>query len=418
MIPAHLVIGRLIGEFAAAGRSVEGGPAAVFVLDPGTTTVAAVAMGRGDRVPVDVGEGGSCRSGGRALAFSRFFFEEGLDAHATCFGAEVATERVGAGEARTSSPRSAGPRAACDEGALVRVRAEMGSEVVGAREALGAEGFAQGLRGRGCSPADPLRPRAGDACRRQWSVVEVRANDRDVPGCQGTEPVSLHGNQTWRARSHTFHGLPRRWRVSQGMSHSLMGIAQLFSAVNSGRSCCCCGIKCGEWFGLWPGLICLGYPNRASSDWSVLNSPSKYQMGSAGATWDACGLGLPDCCWPSSGRRCGGVGECDWRVAAIGSSEFGSKSSRAGSRWEGAGLGVGRRGVCLGANLCWRIGERCAGRGAAGGGIAGVVPAATLAGRSLGRWLLGLVLKASEVKRLSVLTGAKEAASSGGCGCG
>lgn len=38
------------------------------------------------------------------------------------------------------------------------------------------------------------------ACRCQWSaVVAVKATDRDVLGGQGIAPVSLHGNQTWRA---------------------------------------------------------------------------------------------------------------------------------------------------------------------------------------------------------------------------
>ena len=42
--------------------------------------------------------------------------------------------------------------------------------------------------------------REAQACRCQWSaVVEVKATDRGVLEGQGTEPVSLHGNQTWRA---------------------------------------------------------------------------------------------------------------------------------------------------------------------------------------------------------------------------
>ncbi|KAI7514878.1 hypothetical protein KC347_g3 [Hortaea werneckii] len=313
MIPAHLVIGRLIGEFAAAGRSVEGGPAAVFVLDPSTTTVAAVAMGRGDRVPVDVGEGGVLlqEDGGKesishvdlggvddglrgdeprgdlgllllfhpgALAFGRFFFEEGLDAHATCFGAEPHTAPDWRLPLQTNffSPEcrpSCRLRSCWRANALPQTVQTKGRSSVCVRRwdrrlwqgasvracCCRLKGFAQGLRGRGCNP---LRPRAGDACRRQWSVVEVRANDRDVPGCQGTEPGGL------RVSSVALGGRTLSMGCL-GMSHSLMGIAQVHpvdlvaAVVSSAEN---------------------GYPNRASSDWSVLNSPSKYQMGSAGAT--------------------------------------------------------------------------------------------------------------------------------------
>ena len=202
----HLIIGRVVEEFAAAGRGVEGGATAIIFFDAGGTTVAVVTLGGGrrrDGVPVDVGEGGVLlqedsgeesivhvdlggvddglrgdEAGGDlglllffhpgALALGRFFFQEGLDADAAGFGAEVATERVGAGEASAAAPDRAGLEVAfadelflpgmqalvplavvlageglaadcADEGALVGVRAEMGSEVVGAREALGAE---------------------------------------------------------------------------------------------------------------------------------------------------------------------------------------------------------------------------------------------------------------------------------------
>ena len=38
------------------------------------------------------------------------------------------------------------------------------------------------------------------ACHCQRNVVvEVKATDRGVLGAQGIEPVTLHGNQTWRA---------------------------------------------------------------------------------------------------------------------------------------------------------------------------------------------------------------------------
>ncbi|KAI4130093.1 MAG: hypothetical protein LQ347_003509 [Umbilicaria vellea] len=103
-----------------------------------------------------------------AVALHGLLVEQGLDADAAGLGAEMAAEGVGAGEAAAAAPGAAGAEVAAadefllaavealvafavvlareglaadgaDEGPFVGVGAQVGAEVVGAREAFGAE---------------------------------------------------------------------------------------------------------------------------------------------------------------------------------------------------------------------------------------------------------------------------------------